>query len=147
MEDKILNILQVNIATVESKADVIIVDGKPFFFKNTGLTRRVFVNEEKTLVVKVPITDLDFRHNQNEADTWKNGDDDVKKELAESHLLPNGFLIQEYLHTIDDDATEEWLGRPLTMSEIHFSQSCRNEVGFDADGNLKCYDYDEYKRY
>lgn len=147
MKDKIIHVINVNQATVESKVDVIVVNGDIFTFKNNGLTRRVFANKEKGIVVKVPLTQLDYKHNENEAEKWKNGSDEVKEQLAESHLLPNGYLVQEYLHTLDDEETAEWLTRDLTTEEILFAQSCRNEVGFDEDGNLKCYDYDEYKRY
>lgn len=44
---KIEQIVNVNTATVESKADVILVNGEAFTYKNSGLTRRVFVNKAK----------------------------------------------------------------------------------------------------
>lgn len=145
--DKIEHIIDINTATIESTADVIVVGTEVFTFKNTGLTRRVFENKDKTLVVKVPITRHDQKHNDNEANLWVESDDDLKSQLAETKRLPNGYVVQEYLHTLDDDDTPGWLGRSLTMDEISFASSCRSEVGFDANGILKCYDYDEFKKY
>ena len=144
---RIEHIVDVNTATVESTADVILVNGEAFTYKNTGLTRRVFVNKDKTLVVKVPVNKFDQRHNDKEAEHWDECDEEQRKELAETKRLPNGYILQEFLQTFDDDSTPEWLGRPLTMDEIGFASSCRSEVGFDANGVLKCYDYDEYKKY
>ncbi len=145
--NKIEHIIDINTATIESTADVIVVGTEVFTFKNTGLTRRVFVNKDKTLVVKVPITRHDQRHNDNEAEHWKDCTEEQRKELAETKRLTNGYIVQEFLQTLDDDTTPEWLGRPLTMTEIGFASSCRSEVGFDTNGVLKCYDYDEYKKY
>lgn len=144
---KILNIIQADTATVESKADVIVVNGQVFTFKNTGLTRRVFVNSDKTLVVKVPVNKFDQKHNDNEAELWKEASDDKRAQLAETQQLPNGYILQEFLYTLDDPETESFLGRSLTMDEISFAGSCRNDVGFDSNGVLKCYDYDEFKKY
>jgi hypothetical protein len=145
--NKIEHVIDVTQATVESKADAIVVNGQLFLFKNTGLTRRVFVNKELGIVVKVPITEHDRRYNEREADLWESMGDEKRKTFAETKLLPNGYVIQEFLHTMDDDETPEWLGRSLTMEEIFFSRACRDEVGFDKDGNMKCYDFDEYMKY
>lgn len=144
---KIEHIINVNIATVESTADVIYVNGEVFTYKNSGLTRRVFVNEDKTLVVKVPVNQEDDIHNDAEAEVWDNSNDETKLQMAETKRLPNGWIVQEYLHTLDDPTTEEWLERPLTNKEIRFAASCRSDVGFDNEGNLKCYDLEEFKKY
>lgn len=144
---KIEQLINVNTATVESKADVIIVNGEAFTYKNTGLTRRVFENKEKTLIIKVPIHTYDQRHNDKEAELWEEADEETRSQLAETKRLANGFILQEYLHTLDDTDTKDWLNRPMTMVEIRFATSCRNEVGYDANGTLKCYDYDEFKAY
>jgi hypothetical protein len=142
---KIEQIINVNTATVESTADVILVNGEVFTYKNSGLTRRVFVNADKTLIIKVPITVLDQVHNDNEAELWSEADEETRSQLAETQRLSNGYILQEFLQTLDDETTEEWLNRPMSMSEIRFATSCRNEVGYDTNGKLKCYDYDEFK--
>lgn len=144
---KIEHIVDIKTATVESTADVILVNGKAFTYKNTGLTRRVFVNSDKTLIIKVPITRHDQRYNDKEAEHWDECSEDERTQLAETKRLANGYILQEFLQTLDDDSTPEWLGRPLTMTEIAFASSCRSDVGFDANGVLKCYDYDEFKKY
>lgn len=144
---RIEHIVNIKTATVESTADVIFVNGEAFTYKNTGLTRRVFVNKDKTLIVKVPINKYDQKHNDNEAEHWNECTEDERSQLAETKRLYNGYILQEFLQTLDDDTTPEWLGRSLTMSEISFASSCRSDVGFDTNGVLKCYDYDEFKQY
>jgi len=144
---KIEHIINVSTATVESKADVIIVNGEAFTYKNTGLTRRVFENKDKTLIIKVPVEKEYQRHNDNEAELWEQATEEERSQLAETKRLSNGYILQEYLHTLDDKDTEAWLGRPMTMAEIRFATSCRNDVGYDENKNLKCYDYDEFKQY
>jgi hypothetical protein len=144
---KIEQIVNVNTATVESTADVILVNGEAFTYKNTGLTRRVFVNKDKTLIVKAPIAKYHQEHNDNEARLWEEADEETRSQLAETKRLANGYILQEFLQTLDDETTEAWLDRPMTNKEIRFAASCRNEVGYDANGVLKCFDYDEFKQY
>lgn len=145
--EKIEQIINVSTATVETKADVIIVNGEAFTYKNSGLTRRVFVNKSKTLVIKVPVEKDYQKHNDNEAELWITSSETNKAQLAETKRLDNGYILQEYLQTLDDDETEDIIGRPLTMEEIAFASSCRDDVGFDSNGVLKCYDYDEFKKW
>lgn len=144
---KIEHIIRVNTATNISKSDVILVNGEAFTYKNQGLTRIVFVNKDKTQIVKIPLDKIHQIHNDNEAKLWEKADETRRAELAETTLLPNGYVVQEYLQTLDDADTEKILNRSMTMKEIRFATSCRNEVGFDKTGKLKCYDYDEYKKY
>jgi hypothetical protein len=127
--------------------DAIIVNNEVFTYKNCGLTRKVFVNKDKTLVVKVPLTRHDQKHNDDEASYWIETTDSNRQQLAETKLLSNGYILQEYLQTLDDDETMGIINRYLTIDEINFATSCRNDVGFDVNGILKCYDYDEFKKY
>lgn len=131
----------------ENSADVIIVKGETYTFKSSGLTRRVFANSDKTKVIKVPVKLNTFHFNNEEVDCWNNADDETRLELASTKILENGYIEQEYLHTLDDDTTPNWLGRPMTQKEIRFATSCRDDVGYDNDGNLKCFDLHEYKQY
>ncbi len=133
--------------SLENDVDVILVNGEAFTFKSSGITRRVFANADKTKVIKVLVEKHSFDFNKEEQKEWDNASEEKRKQLAQTRLLENGYIEQEYLHTLDDETTAEWLKRPLTMSEIRFAQSCRNDVGFDADGNLKCFDLHEYKQY
>jgi hypothetical protein len=131
----------------EASADVIVVNNEIFTYKNSGLTRRVFVNESKTKVIKVPVKLDTYHFNKEEIECWENADEETRLELATTKILENGYIEQEYLHTLDDPDTEEWLGRPMTQKEIRFASSCRNDVGYDSEGNLKCFDLHEYKQY
>lgn len=147
MKDSILNTININETTAEMKADCLYVNGEVYTYKNEGLTRRVYVNADKTLVVKVPIGRFDQSHNDYEVDMWDQANSEVKLELAETVKLNNGYLIQEFVQSIDDNTTPEWLGRPMTMKEIRFSKSCRDDVGYTKDGRLVCYDFQEFKQY
>lgn len=131
----------------ENRADVIIVNGEAFTYKATGNTRRVFVNADKTRVIKVPVQ-RNYQHfNNEEIEIWNATTDEIRKELAETSILDNGYIMQEFLHTLDDESTPQWLGRVMTMKEIRFADACRSDVGYDKDGNLKCFDLPEYKNY
>lgn len=143
---KELNI-QADQNSLENDADMVIVNGEVFTYKNTGLTRRVFVNKEKTHVIKVPVGKTGQHFNDEEAEIWDAANEDRRKEYASTEKLPNGYIKQEFLHTLDDPETEAWLGRNLTMAEVRFARSCKEDVGFDKDGNLKVYDLHEYKKY
>ena len=105
----------------ENKADVIIVNGEIFTFKATGLTRRVFKNKDKTKVIKVPVQITSFDYNQQEIDIWDNSTIEKKLDLASTKLLSNGYIEQEFLHTLDDVETDKWLGRSMTQKEIRFA--------------------------
>lgn len=144
---KIEQIINIDNAQISFKADAVFINNEVFTFKNTGLTRCVYENKDKTLVIKVPVMPHHQKHNDNEAKLWEEADEERRKELAETKILSNGYILQEYLHTMDDPDTKTWLGRKMTMAEIRFASSCRNDVGYDTEGNLKCYDYDEFKQY
>ena len=150
-DDKMKQVLVEHIVTAESnqvKSDAVLFNGEAFVFHNTGLTRRVYANKTKTKVVKVPITEMDFEHNRKEADLWETASEQTKLQLTPCRLLPNGWLEMDFLYTLNDPETEDKFGHVvLTNLDIQFASSCRNEVGYDAEGKLRCYDYDEYKKY
>lgn len=129
------------------KNGVIVYNNEIYVYKNSGFTRHVYANEDKTKVIKVPVEMRGAHWNETEIAIWDEASYEKRQQLAYTELLPMGWIQQEYLHTLDDESTESWLGRILTMEEIRFASSCRNDVGFDADGNLKCFDLHEYKNY
>lgn len=131
----------------DNKGDVIIVNGEIFSYKGIGNTRRVYANADKTKVVKIPVSLSYQNFNDEEIELYEAASDEKKKQLAHTTQVENGFIIQEYLHTLDDPTTVDWLKRPMTMKEIRFAESCRRDVGYDKDGNLKCFDIHEYKQY
>lgn len=131
----------------QNNADVVVVNGEVFTYKACGLTRRVFVNADKTKVVKIPVQNNYQHFNNTEINLFNDADENKRKEIAHTEILENGYIVQEYLHTLDDKNTADWLGRPMTMKEIRFADSCRSDVGYDKNGNLKCFDIHEYKQY
>lgn len=123
----------------------IVVNGQIFSYKATGMTRIVYENKDKTLVVKKCISDYrDNFYNNEEFEYYQNADEVAKKQLAETFLNENGLIVQEWLYTLDDNRFEK---PRLSFEQIRFANSCRKEVGFDKNGNLKCFDLPEYKKY
>lgn len=127
----------------ESEKDVIVINGEIFTYKSSGITRKVYANESKTKVVKVCIERGNY-FNQEEIDIYTSVSD--KSQLAETKLLDNGYIEQEFLHTLDDEETFK-LFPNMTNEQIRFARSCRGDVGFDKNGVLKCHDLEEFKKY
>lgn len=127
----------------ESEKDAIVINGEIFTYKSSGITRKVYANESKTKVIKVCIERGNY-FNQEEIDIYNSKED--KSQLAETKLLENGYIEQEYLHTMDDAETLK-LYPTMTNEQIRFARSCRGDVGFDKNGILKCHDLEEFKKY
>lgn len=131
----------------EKDDDVIIVNGEVFTYKASGLTRRVYQNKDKTKVIKIALQDSYYQNNLEEFEIYKKASDKVKAQMAETKLLPNGYIEQEFLWTLNDPLTESMVTREITMEEIRFARSCREDVGFDKNGVMKCHDLEEFKKY
>lgn len=131
----------------EKDEDVIIVNGEAFTYKASGLTRRVYQNKDKTKVVKIALRTSYDTNNRQEFGIYKNASEKVKSQMAETKLLENGYIEQEFLWTLDDPLTDSMITREITVEEIRFARSCRNDVGFDKNGVMKCHDLEEYKKY
>ena len=117
----------------------IIYKGEVFNFFDEGLTRYVFANKDKTKVIKLLIEE-DGHWNQEEIDIYNKASDEKKKLLAKTEL--NGIIIeQEFCNPIKFD------DRPMTIPQMRFAASCRDEVGWNANGDLVCFDLDEFKKY
>jgi hypothetical protein len=127
------------------KTDAILVNGEVFAFKADGLTRRVFANADKTKVVKVCFARGNY-FNQEELNLFTQANDKKKAELADTKMLDNGYIEQEYLITLDMPEADELI-KNLTPEQIAFARSCRGDVGFDKNGVLKCHDIEEYRKY
>jgi hypothetical protein len=134
-----------NIQNDIQKTDAIIVNGELFSFKADGLTRRVFANADKTKVVKVCF-ERGNHFNQEEINLFTQANDKKRAELADTKLLDNGYIEQEYLITLDTDEADALI-QNLTPEQIAFARSCRGDVGFDKNGVLKCHDIEEYRKY
>lgn len=120
----------------------ILYKGEIFTYFDMGLTRYVFVNKDKTKVIKLLIEESQYNFNKEEFEIYSNANDEKKKHLAKTELTYNGLIIeQEFCNPIKFDT------RILTIPQILFASSCRNEVGWTKEGNLVCFDLDEYKKY
>lgn len=139
---KIEQILKQEEVSSDVKKQVVLYKGEAYTYFDSGLTRHVFVNKEKTKVIKFLIEKDMKDYNFEEADIYKTSSKKIRKEMASTKLECNGMVIeQEYCNPVKMD------NRKMTMAQILFASSCRNEVGWTNDGRLVCFDLDEYKKY
>lgn len=126
----------------EIHQQVILYKGDVFTYFDSGLTRHVFVNHNKTKAIKILQKSVFKDFNTEEFEIYQNASPENKSQMAATQLTYNGHVIeQEFCNPIKFD------DRPLTIPQMLFAASCRNEVGFNAQGNLVCFDLDEYKKY
>ncbi len=139
---KIENVIKQDSIDSSIVNQAIIYKGEVFTFFDVGLTRYVFVNKDKTKVIKLLIKKKGHDFNKEESDIWDNASDEKREELAKTELTYNGLIIeQEFCNPIKLD------DRKLTIPQMLFASSCRDEVGWNKDGKLVCFDLDEYKKY
>lgn len=117
------------------KEACVVINGQVFSYLDSGLTRDVFVNEDKTVVIKI---DKEKGFNEEELRIYESARPDVQKNMART-WQEDGYLFQEYLD-------REWQSK-VPLDQFVWAAKSRNEVGLDKDGNLKCYDLSEYMRY
>lgn len=127
-------------AQSDVKKQVVLYKGEAYTYFDSGLTRHVFVNKDRTKVVKTNIEGLDKDYNKEEVDRFSTLKNSGVTDIAET-IYTGNVVEQEFCNPIKFDV------RILTVPQMLFAQSCRNEVGWDKDGNLKCFDLDEYKKY
>ncbi len=140
--NKIENIIQQEVIDNSIIEQAILYKGEAYIYFDCGLTRNVFVNKDKTKVIKLLINKNSKDYNLEEKEIYENANEEVKKELAQTELAFNGLIIeQEFCNPIKLDE------RSLTIKQMLFAESCRNEVGWTVDGRLVCFDLDEYKKY
>lgn len=138
---KIENIVKQSKLTDTIKSSTILYKGEVFTFFDEGLTRYVFVNKNKTKVIKILIENY-FDYNKLEAEIYKNASEKTKTLFAKTKLTTNGTIIeQEFCNPIKFD------DRPLTIPEMLFAGKCRNEVGWNSEGKLVCFDLDEFNKW
>jgi hypothetical protein len=119
---------------------IVVYKGESYTFFDSGLTRNVFVNEDKTRVIKFLAEGRSFDHNQEEFEIYEHASEEKRKELAKT-TLDTGIIEQEFCNPVKFD------DRKMTIKQMLFARSCRYEVGWNKDGNLVCFDLDEYKKY
>lgn len=140
--NKIENIIQLDRIDSSVTKQTILYKGEAYTYFDSGLTRYVFVNKDKTKVIKLLIEKDSFDFNLEESEIYNNASDERKKELAKTELTYDGLIIeQEFCNPIKMD------DRELTIPQMLFASSCRDEVGWTKEGKLVCFDLDEYKKY
>lgn len=144
MSHKIEYIIQQDKVDSSITSQAILYKGEVFTYFDMGLTRYVFVNADKTKVIKILIEKSKYGHDYNleESEIYENASDEKKLQMAKTELAYDGYIIeQEFCNPIKMD------DRKLSISQVLFAESCRNEVGWTLDGRLVCFDLDEYKKY
>lgn len=139
---RIEQIIQMDKIDKSITSQAIVYKGEVFTYFDSGLTRHVFVNGDKTKVIKILINKDSKEYNEEEIEIYKNASDSQKLEMAETGTAYDGFVVeQEFCNPIKFD------DRKMTIPQMLFASSCRNEVGWTLDGRLVCFDLDEYKKW
>lgn len=115
-------------------------NGQVFTFFDEGCTRFVYVNSDMTKVLKMNKCSI-VDANSEEFSIYENANEVDKSQMAVTKLLNRGFIEQQFVTPI------KFGGRKLTEAQWEFANSCRKEVGWDSEGNLICFDLDEFKKY
>ena len=123
----------------EAKSLTILFQGEAYTYYDEGLSRFVFVNKDKTQVVKLQFLES-AKWNEEENNIYLNSSLDDKKYLAKTELV-DGFIVQEFCEP------QKFRKTPLSIPEMLFANSCRGEVGWNKEGRLVCFDLDEYKKW
>lgn len=139
---KIETILQQDKIDKSIQGQVILYKGEAFTFYDCGLTRHVFVNDSKTKVIKILIDKDSIDYNRQEIEIYTKASPELKAQMAKTQSEYDGYVVeQEFCEPI------KFNDRELTIQQIMFATSCRNEVGWNKDGQLVCFDLDEFKKY
>jgi hypothetical protein len=124
------------------KREVVLYKGEAYTYFDEGLTRIVFVNADKTKVIKFLVNEDGFNFNKEEAEIYDNAKEEHQSKMARTVIDPSGIIEQEYCERVEDNPD-----RAMTMQEILFVSSCRDECGWTKEGKLVCFDLDEYCKY
>lgn len=139
--NNIFNVAEINskiLTKIEARKLILLHENDVFHYFDEGCTRFVFKNDDKTKVLKLE-KDSSNRANYFEDKLYE--ESDQKDKLAKTKLLPNGFIEQEFCLPI------KYGGKKLNDEQKEFAWSCRNEVGWNKDGELVCFDLDEFMKY
>ena len=136
----VIDVLENKITLEEAKSMVIMHKGEAYTYYDEGCTRHVFANKDETKVIKILQRESGIDFNTEEAKIYNNASDEDKKQMAETQLV-GGMIEQEFCLPI------KFGGKRLSIAQKLFARQCRNEVGWDKDDNLVCFDLDEFKKY
>ena len=79
--------------------------------------------------------------NKEEAEIYNKASEEDKAQMCPTKLVVIGFIEQKFVTPV------KYGGKKLTLEQKAFANSCRNEVGWDENGELVCFDLDEFKKY
>ena len=136
----VIDVLENKITLAEAKSMIIMHKGEAYTYYDEGCTRHVFANKDETKVIKILQRDTGQDFNTEEALIYKNASEEDKSQMATTELV-NGMIEQEFCLPI------KFGGKRLSIPQKLFARQCRNEVGWDKDDNLVCFDLDEFKKY
>jgi hypothetical protein len=117
------------------KDSIVFHKGEIFEYLNHGMTRNVFVNKDKTKVVKINKDSFDA--NTEELEIYEKSNQ--KDKMAET-WKEDGHIIQEYCRPILDSDYK-------TIGDVKFVNSCRQDCGVNLNGQIVCFDLSEFKKY
>lgn len=137
---KIQDVLENKISLDEARFMLILHEGQQFKYFDEGCTRYVFVNKDKSKVIKLCKEHMSNMFNTEEAKIYEEAPEEDKNKMAKTKLV-NGFIEQEFCLPI------KYGGIKLNLEQRLFASKCRDEVGWDKEGNLVCFDLDEYMKY
>lgn len=118
--------------------DSVLYKEELYDYFDEGLTRKVYVNQNKTKVIKLCIDSL--YHNKKEFEIYKEFSEEDRDQMALT-IMNKGVIEQEFCNPIKFD------DRILTIKQTLFAKSCRDEVGWNSCGELVCFDLNEFKKY
>ncbi len=136
----ITNTDKVTITLEQAKSAVLMYKGETFTFFDEGCTRYVYANKDNTKVIKILKNDVGLNYNQQEIDIYAKASEETKSQMVRTELV-GGIIEQDFVTPI------KFGGKKLTIPQRLFANSCRGEVGWTIDGNLVCFDLDEFKKY
>lgn len=135
----VIDILEDKVSLSEAKGMVIMHKGEAFTFFDKGCTRHVFTNKDRTKVIKL-LEHKNSDFNSEEYRIYTSASDEDKVKMTRTEIVGN-LIEQDFCMPI------KFGGKKLSISERLFAMKCRNEVGWTSDGELVCFDLDEYMKY
>jgi hypothetical protein len=137
---EIENIGKQEISLQEAREIAILHEGEIYGFFDEGTSRFVYVNRDMTKVLKMNKSKFsDF--NKIEIEIYEKANQEDRSMMVSTKFLERGLIEQKFITPI------KYGGRKLTFEQQNFANSCRGEVGWDENGNLLCFDLDDFKKY
>src|SRR5258708_5437043 len=101
---KIEHIIQQNKIDKSIQNQAILYKGEAYTYFDSGLTRHVFINADKTKVIKILVDKNHIDFNLEEIEIYENANDKVRTEMAHTVTAYDGFVVeQEFCNPIKFD--------------------------------------------